>query len=67
MGAWIGGQGDPMTAIILKATITVLYEADPKNYGTNDPKQMAELDLENSAPEDILQFGEVSVKIEEVK
>jgi len=56
-----------MTAIILKATITVLYEADPKNYGTNDPKQMAELDLENSAPEDILQFGEVSVKIEEVK
>lgn len=52
--------------ILLKATITVIYEADPKNYGTNNPKEMAEIDMEND-PEVIIQFGEFTMKIEEVK
>ena len=62
--------------ILMKATITVLYEADPKNYVTNDPKgitlpditakKMAEIDMKCD-PEEILQFGGVSVVIEEAK
>jgi hypothetical protein len=31
----------------LKLIIEAEYEADPKSYGTDDPKQMAKIDLEN--------------------
>jgi hypothetical protein len=37
--------------VILRATFTWIYEADPKNYGTNDPDEMAGID---QAQDDIL-------------
>ncbi len=31
----------------LRITATVEYEADPKNYQTDDPKEMVSIDLNN--------------------
>jgi hypothetical protein len=41
----------------LKVTVTFSYEADPDNYGTQDPIEMAEIDRGNFASDPMHLLG----------
>jgi hypothetical protein len=55
----------------LRTTIVLEYDADPKDYGTDDPEQMVRLDQENwdDDPISLFEFfvnaGDVSIKVED--
>jgi hypothetical protein len=51
----------------LRATITVEYEADSKYYDTDVIEEMIKIDLKHATVEDILNWGEPVIEIEEVK
>lgn len=56
-----------MTLVRLRATITWEYDADPEDYGTDDPVEIARMDqrpdcmVESAALEDHVEFTVVPV------
>lgn len=58
-----------MSTVKLRATLTVVYDADTEHYETPNPAEMAKTDQENltASPADLLYYGAMTITVEPVK